>query len=83
MGAIWFLGITTTAAVPNQPMTEKRPIALWNELHQIELDFIRVLLTGKTEALSQTPDMRIDDNAGINIERIPENYIRSFPAHSG
>jgi hypothetical protein len=83
MGAIWFLGITTAAAVPNQPMTEKRPIALWNERHQIELNFIRVLLTGETETLSQTPDVRIDYNAGVNIERIAQNYIRSFPTHSG
>ena len=83
MGAIWFLGITTAAAVPNQPMAEKRPIALGNELHQIELDFIRVLLTGKTETLSQPPDVRIDYDAGVNIERISQNYIRSFSAHAG
>jgi len=82
MGAIWSLRITTTAAVPNQPMTENGPLALRNELHQLELNFIRIFLTGKTQALSQTPDVRIDDNAGVNIERIPENYIRSFPAHS-
>ena len=82
MDTIWFLGITTTAAVPYQPMTEISPIALRYELHQLELNFIRVFLTGKAEALSQTPDVGIDYNASVNIERIPKNYIGGFPAHS-
>ena len=69
--------------MPDQPMTEQGPILAWDLFHQVSFNFIRVLLTGETETLSQTPDVRIDYNAGVNIERIAQNYIRSFPAHSG
>jgi hypothetical protein len=63
-------------------MTENGPFALRYEFHQLELNFIRIFLTGKTQALSQTPDVRIDYYAGVNIECIPENYIRGFPTHA-
>ena len=41
MAAIRFARAATAASVPNQPVTEQRPLLLRHEHHQVTLDFFR------------------------------------------
>jgi hypothetical protein len=81
--AIRLAGGATAASVENEPVAEKGPGVAGDELDEILLDADGVGEFREAEALGETADMRIDDDAFIFIEGVSEDNIRGFASSSG
>src|ERR1044071_114754 len=64
-------------------MRENYPIGARHKLHQIALYFLRVLFCRKSEAFGQSQDVRVNDDAGGNIEGVAENNVGGLTRHAG
>jgi hypothetical protein len=60
--ALWVARGTNSAAVPDELVREQNPPALWNDLHQVLLDFLRVIVSCEIEPPRKPLHVRIDDN---------------------
>jgi hypothetical protein len=79
--AIWAIrdaGETTAAAMPDEPMAEEGPLLAREQRHEVLLDFDGVGVFGEAEALGQSRDVRIDNDAMIEFEGVAENDVGGF-----
>ena len=67
----------------DHPVAEASPLRLWDEWEQIALDFVAVLLGGESEPLTQSHDMRIDDDSGLDREGVSEYDVGCLAGDSG
>src|SRR5262249_41946610 len=70
------------APMPDQQMTEKGPLVLGDELHQVFLDLFRGFLGGQVEPSGEAGDVSIDHDTAIDVESVAQNNIGSFAADS-
>jgi hypothetical protein len=59
------------------------PIRLRDECQQVGFDAWRLFELGQTEPKRKPFHMSVDDNAGRQSKRVPENDVRGFSADSG
>ena len=69
--------------MPDQPMAPIRPMLFRHELHQIELDLLRIFFFGQAKALRQTDHVRVHDDPFVYAECVSQNNIRRFPTDTG
>ena len=61
--------------MPDEPVTEQRPLRLRHEGHQFRLDFLRRLLFCQAQPLRQPRDVGVHDDADIDSEGIAQNNV--------
>ena len=83
MGAVGLAGITTAAAVPDEPVAEAGPVLARDEAHQVEFDFFRGSVFGEAEPPGKPLDMGVDDDAFGGVEGVAEDDICGFAAYAG
>ena len=66
----------TAATVPDEPMTEQRPLLLRNERHQLRFNLHGVLLFREAETIGQASDVRVHDDTNVDVERVSQNHVR-------
>src|ERR1035437_547810 len=62
--------VAAAAAMPDEPVTEQRPLFLRHEPHQLLLDFHGVHLFRQAKAVGEPRDMRVHDHADVDAERV-------------
>src|ERR1051326_6323621 len=81
--AIWAVRLTRIAsasAMPDEPVTQHRPLVLWHKFHQLYFNFLRVLLACQTQSLGQSSDMRVHHYTYVDVESVTQNYIGRLAA---
>ena len=61
--------------MPDEPVTEQRPLFLRHQRHQFRLDFLRRLLLRQPKPLRQPRDMRVHDHTGVDAKRIAQDDV--------
>ena len=61
--------------MPDEPVTEQRPLLLRHERHQIPLNFLRRLLPCQSEPLRQPCDVGVHDDTNVDAERVAQNDV--------
>jgi hypothetical protein len=64
--------------VEDEQVRELAPALLWEESHQVTLDASRVIVPRQPEPAREPADMRVDDNAFIDAEHVPEHHVRGL-----
>ncbi len=82
MGAVGLAGITTAAAVPDEPVAEAGPVLARDEAHQVEFDFFRGSVFGEAQAPGEPLDMGVDDDAFGGVEGVAKDDICGFAAYA-
>ena len=82
MGAVWFAGVAGAAAVKDHPVREHYPVFFRDELFEVAFDLFGVSVCGQPEALRKPRDVRIDDDAAGNAERISHNDVRRLSGNA-
>src|ERR1700675_4515371 len=80
--ALWVARGANSAAVPDELVREQNPPALWNDLHQVLLDFLRVIVSCEIEPPRKPLHVRIDDNPRGNSERRAQNDVPGLSRHT-
>lgn len=75
---IRFARAATAAPVPNQPVTEQRPLLLRHENHHVPLNFVRRGLFRQAKPTRKPRHVRVHDDADVEAEGIAQNDIRRF-----
>ena len=69
-------------AVQDQPVAERGPLRLRDQLHQGELDLHRVVVLGQAEPAREPADVRVDRDAR-RVEGVAEDDVRGLAADAG
>jgi hypothetical protein len=83
VGAVGFAGGAPAAAVEDEPVGEVGPGGAGEELDEVFLDADGVGEFGEGEALGETADMGVDDDAFVFIEGVSEDDIGGFASDTG
>ena len=68
--------------MPDQPVTEHRPLLLRHQLHQLLLDLLGRRLLRQAEPLRQPGDVRIHHHAAVDVKRVAQHDIGGLAAHA-
>lgn len=82
IAAIGIAGRATSAAMPDQPVTEQGPDLAGEDQHQLQFNFLGLLLAGETQALRKARDVGVNDNAVGDVKRVAENDICRLSSHA-
>ena len=88
MGRKWalctpgILGFTDQPSVPDEPVMRSRPHVLRNNLHQLQLGFIRGIGSGQSDPVGNPENVSVNCNS-ILIEAHTQYHIGCFSAHTG
>jgi len=80
-GAIGFPGSTPAASVPDEPVAGESPVLGCKESHQVLFDFFRGRGRREAQSRGETLNVRVDDDAHVDVEGVAEDDIRGFPPH--
>src|SRR5712692_4595743 len=68
--------------VPDQLMRKLDPPVFRDHLHQVQLNFLGVLVARQIQPVRQTLHVRIDHDSTGDSKRCPEHHVRRLPCHS-
>lgn len=75
--------MTPGAPVRNEPVAEIFPGLPGKQIHEVALDFDRVIIPGEPETPGESSDVGIHDHALVEAEGIPENYVGRLASDTG
>ena len=78
LGAIRFARGAAAAAMPDEPVTEKRPLLARDDAHQILLDFFRRRLARQAEALREARDVGVPTTPTFWSKALPSTTFAVF-----
>ena len=68
--------------MPDERMRKRGPLLFGEKLHEVKLNFIRIVFGGKAHSVREPFDMGVDDDAG-NSKRGSKNDVGGFSADAG
>lgn len=73
--ALRFSGRATTSSMPDQPVTEHRPLFLWNKFLEIPFNFFRSRCFGEAQSIGKSLYVGVDNDPFVDAECIAEHDI--------
>ncbi len=79
-------GLPSLACLPAMEdgcVGEPNPPVLWDQLHQVSLDFFGIGILAEIQPAGDSRDVCIDDDTRSDIERYAENHVGSLTRDTG